>query len=89
MQLETPEMAKEAVHLAQDKRFVAEMREEVLKLVCEKDPNSFKAIGELCENLKDHDPFFIYKINDGTFNDEVSYAFKSSHLAAELAIEMD
>ena len=34
-----PNMAKEAVRLAQDKRFVAEMREEVLKLVCEKDPN--------------------------------------------------
>ena len=60
------------------------MREEVLKLVCEKDPNSFKAIGELRENLKDHDPFFIYKINDGTFNDEVSYVFKSSRSAAEL-----
>ena len=41
------------------------------------------------ENLKDHDPFFIYKINDGTFNDEVSYVFKSSRSAAELAIEMD
>ena len=65
------------------------MREEVLKLVCEKDPNSFKAIGELRENLKDHDPFFIYKINDGTFNNEVSYVFKSSHSAAELTIKMD
>ena len=84
-----PDMVKEAVRLAQDKRFLAEMREEVLKLVCEKDPNSFKAIGELHENLKDHDPFFIYKINDGTFNDEVSYVFKSSHSAVELAIEMD
>ena len=84
-----PDMAKEAVRLAQDKRFVAEMREEVLKLVYEKDPNSFKAIGELRENLKDHDPFFIYKINDGTFNDEVSYVFKSSRSAAELTIEMD
>ena len=65
LQLGKADMVKEAVCLAQDKRFVAEMREEVLKLVCEKDPNSFKAIGELCENLKDHDLFFIYKINDG------------------------
>ena len=42
-----PTMAKEAVRLAQDKRFVAEMRGEVLKLICNKDPNSFKAIGDL------------------------------------------
>ena len=82
------DMVKEAVQMAQDKRFVAEMREEVLKLVCDKDPNSFKAIGELRESLKDYYPFFIYKINDGSFNDEVSYIFKSSTCAAELAIEM-
>ena len=84
-----PTMAKEAVRLTQDKRFVAEMRGEVLKLICDKDPNSFKAIGDLREHLKDYDPFFIYKINDGTFNDEVSYVFKSSTCAAQLAIEMD
>ena len=82
-------MAKEAVRMAQDKRFVAEMREEVLKLVCDKDPNSFKAIGELRENLKDYDPFFIYKINDRSFSNEVLYVFKSSTSAAQLAIEMD
>ena len=82
-------MAKEAVCLAHDKRFVTEMREEVLKLVCEKDPNSFKTIGELCENLKDYDPFFIYKINDRTFNNEVSYVFKSSCCATDLTIDMD
>ena len=89
IRLGNADMAKEAVRMAQDKRFVAEMREEVLKLVCDKDPNSFKAIGELCENLKDYDPFFIYKINDGSFNDEVSYVFKSLTFAAELVIEMD
>ena len=89
LRMGNPTMAKEAVRLAQDKRFVAEMRGEVLKLICDKDTNSFKAIGDLRENLKDYDPFFIYKINDGTFNDEVSYVFKSSTCAAELAIEMD
>ena len=77
------------MRLAQDKKFVAEMREEVLKLICDKDPNSFKSIGDLRENLKEYDPFFIYKLNDGTFNDDVSYVFKSSKCAAELAIEMD
>ena len=89
LRMGNPNMAKEAVRLAQDKRFVAGMREEVLKLICDKDPNSFKAIGDLREKVKDYDPFFIYKINDGTFNDEVSYVFKSSTCAAELAIEMD
>ena len=90
LHLGNADMAKEAVRMAQDNSFVAEMREEVLKFVCDKDPNSFKAIGELCKNLKDYDPFFIYKINDGSFNDEVSYVFKSSTLsAAELVIEMD
>ena len=89
IRLGNAEMAKEAVQMAQDKQFVAEMQEEVLKLVCDKDPNSFKAIGELLENLKDYDQFFIYKINDGSFNDEVLYVFKSSLCAAELVIEMD
>ena len=89
LRMGNPTMAKEAVRLAQDKRFVAEMREEVLKLICDKDPNSFKSIDHLRENLKEYDPFFIYKLNDGSSNDEVSYVFKSSKCAAELAIEMD
>ena len=84
-----PEMAKQSVRLAHDRRFVAEMKEEVLKIVCDQDPNSFTAIGTLRESLKAFDPFLIYKINDGSLNDQMSYVFKSSKCAAELALEMD
>ena len=84
-----PEMAKESVRLAQDKRFISEMKQEVLKIVSDKDPNSFTAVAALREQLKEYDPFLIYKVNDGSFNDEISYVFKSSTCAAELAIEMD
>ena len=39
--------------------------------------------------MKTIDPYPIFKINDGTLNDEISYVFKSSKCAAQLAIEMD
>ena len=89
LRIGNPDMAKEAVHLALDRKFVAGMKEEVLKLACNKDPNSFAIIGNLQKNLKSFDTFLIYKINDGTLNDEISYVFKSSHCAAKLALEMD
>ena len=89
LRIGNPDMAKEAVRMAQDRRFVAEMKEEVLKLVSDKDPNSFKAIGDLRDKVKGFDPFLIYKINDGSFNDEISYVFKTSQCAAQLALEMD
>ena len=41
------------------------------------------------DDLKTIDPYLIFKINDGTLNDEISYVFKSSKCAAQLAIEMD
>ena len=84
-----PEMAKESVRLAQDKRLISKMKQEVLNIVSDKDPNSFTAVAALREQLKEYDPFLIYKVNDGSFNDEISYVFKSSTCAAELAIEMD
>ena len=84
-----PKMAKESVHLAQDKQFISEMKQEVPNIVSDKDPNSFTAVAALREQLKEYDPFLIYKVNDGSFNDEISYVFKSSTCAAELAIEMD
>ena len=31
----------------------------------------------------------IYKLNDGTLNDEISFVFKTSRCAAQLALEMD
>ena len=65
------------------------MKEEILKVVSKKDPNSFHAIANLRDDLKAIDPYLIFKINDGTLNDEISYVFKSSKCAAQLALEMD
>ena len=84
-----PGMAKESVKLSQDRRLVSSMKEEVLKIVSRRDPNSFHAIANLRKDLKTIDPYLIFKLNDGTLNDEISYVFKSSKCAAELAIEMD
>ena len=65
------------------------MKEEILKVVSKKDPNSFHAIANLRDDLQMIDPYLIFKINDGTLNDEISYVFKSLKCAAQLAIEMD
>ena len=89
LRMEKPGMAKESVKLSQDRRLVTSMKEEILKIVSKKDPNSFHAIANLRDDLKTIDPYLIFKINDGTLNDEISYVFKSSKCAAELAIEMD
>ena len=82
-------MAKESVKLSQDRQLVTSMKEEILKVVSKKDPNSFHAIANLRDDLKTIDPYLIFKINDGTLNDEISYVFKSSKCAAQLALEMD
>ena len=84
-----PAMAKESVKLSQDRRLVSSMKEEILKIVGKRDPNSFHAIANLRRDLKTVDPYLIFKLNDGSLNDDISYVFKSSKCAAELAIEMD
>ena len=65
------------------------MKQEVITRVTDKDPNSFSAVAELRKQLKSFDPYLIYKLNDGTLNDEISFVFKSSRCAAQLALEMD
>ena len=84
-----PGMAKESVKLSQDRRLVSSMKEEILNIVAKRDPNSFRAIADLRNDLKTIDPYLIYKINDGALNDEISFVFKSSKCAAGLALEMD
>ena len=58
-------------------------------MVNDKDPNSFRAVTELRKQMMDFDPFLIYKINNGSLNDGISYVFKSSTCAAKMALEMD
>ena len=79
---------QESVKLSQDRRLVSSMKEEILKVVLKKDPNSFHAIANLRDDLKMIDPYLIFKINGRTLNDEISYVFKSSKCAAQLAIEL-
>ena len=82
-------MAVQSIRIAQDRKLVAEMKQEVITRVTDKDPNSFLAVAELRKQLKSFDPYLIYKLNDGTLNDEISFVFKTSRCAAELALEMD
>ena len=84
-----PDMAVQSIWIAQDRKLVAEMKQEVITRVTDKDPNSFSAVAELRKQLKSFDPYLIYKLNDGTLNDEISFVFKTSRCAAELALEMD
>ena len=65
------------------------MKEEVMQRTTSQDPNSFTAIAALQDKLKDFDPYLIYKMNDGTLNDDISFVFKSSTSAAQLALQMD
>ena len=82
-------MAVESVKLSQDRCLVSQMKKEILKVVAKKDPNSFHVIADLREEMKAYDPYLTFKINDGTLNDEISYVFKSSKCAAQMAIKMD
>ena len=89
LRLGRPDMAKESVKLSQDRRLVAEMKGEVLKMVSKEDANSFTAVANLRKDMKLVDPYYIYKLNDGNHNDEISFVFKSSTCSAQLALEMD
>ena len=42
-----PDMAVQSIWIAQDRKLVAEMKQEVITRVTDKDPNSFSAIAEL------------------------------------------
>ena len=84
-----PELARQSIRLAQDRKLVAAMKQEAITRVTDKDPNSFAAVAALRQELKSFDPYLIYKLNDGTLNDEISFVFKSSKCAAQLALEMD
>ena len=89
MHIGTPELVRQCIRLAQDRKLVAEMKQEAITRVTDKDPNSFAAVAALWQELKSFDPYLIYKLNDGTLNDEISFVFKSSKCAAQLALEMD
>ena len=89
LRLGKPDMAIQSIRLAQDRKLVAEMKQRVITRVTDQDPNSFAAVAELRKQLKSFDPYLIYKLNDGTLNDDISFVFKSSRCAAELALEMD
>ena len=75
--------------MAQDRKLVAEIKQEAITRVTDKDPNSFATVAALQQELKSFDPYLIYKLNDGTLNDEISFVFKSSKCDAKLALEVD
>ena len=76
------ELARQSIRLAHDRKLVAEMKQEAITRVTDKDPNSFAAVAALQQELKSFDPYLIYKLNDGTLNDKISFVFKSSKCAA-------
>ena len=49
----------------------------------------FKNVGKLKTGADEHDPYYIFKLNCRSINGEQSYIFKSSKLAAEIALKMD
>ena len=53
------------------------------------DENSFDAVEILKAETDKHDPFYIYRINNGRLNGGTDYVFKSSGEMALLAIKMN
>lgn len=84
-----PEKAILGIKLAQDRELVKELKNEFSLSSTEGDPNSFQAVADLRDELKPYDPFYIYKINNGSLNDQPSFVFKTSTYAGNMAIEMD
>ena len=82
LHIEKPELARQSIRLAQDTKLVVEMKQEAITRVTDNAPNSFAAVSALWQELKSFDPYLIYKFNDGTLNDEISFVFKSSKCAA-------
>ena len=50
------------------------------------DNNSFDAVDSIKRQTDDRDPFYIYRINNGTMNNQSDYVFKSSTVMAQIAI---
>ena len=46
-----PELARQSIRLAQDRKLVAEMKQEAITRVTDKDPNSFAAVAALRQEL--------------------------------------
>ena len=48
-------MAVQSIRIAQDRKLIAEMKQEVITRVTDKDPNSFSVVAELRKQLKSFD----------------------------------
>ena len=53
------------------------------------DLNSFDALAVVKRSTDKKDPYYIYKIRNGLMSNETDYVFKSSRVAAQLALDMD
>ena len=51
--------------------------------------NSFDALAVVKRSMDKKDPYYIYKICNGLMTNESDYVFKSSRVAAKLALDMD
>ena len=71
-----------------DMRLVGNLQRKMQEKNCT-DRNSLEAVGILKADADVEDPYFIYRINDGRYNNGLDYIFKSSTAMAKLAITMD
>ena len=51
--------------------------------------NSFDAVAIIKKKTDTYDPFYIYRINNGSMNNSLDYIFKSSREMIKLAMDMD
>ena len=84
MYIGKPELARQSIRLAQDRKLVAEMKQEAITRVTDKDPNSFAVVAALRQELKSFDPYLIYKLNDGTLNDDISLSSRAQNVLPNL-----
>ena len=80
--------AQNFVKACTDKQALNEVRKETMEDVIGLDMHSINAVAIVKKETDKVDPYHIFQINDRKMNNESSMVFKSSQVAAQLAIEM-
>ena len=80
--------AQNFVKACTDKQALNEARKETMQDLIGLDMHSINAVSIVKKDTDKVDPYHIFQINDRKMNNESSMVFKSSQIAAQLAVEM-
>ena len=80
--------AQNFVKACTDKQALNEARKGTMQDLIGLDMHSINAVSIVKKDMDKVDPYHIFQINDRKMNNESSMVFKSSQIAAQLAVEM-